>query len=114
MPNTTDVGNRLNRNLSRAIWLLVLTVVPVATLGRAVAQLSVIRQPSLPSGTATLSGTVLDEAGLPVGAAHVTLKVEGFQPVVRVADDNGRFASRTCRRDRSSFAPRLQTGSRRS
>ena len=92
MPNKTDLGNRLNRNLSRAIWLFVLAVVPVATLGRGVAQLSRVRQPSLPSGMATLSGTVLDEAGLPVGAAHVTLKAEGFEPAVRVADDQGRFA----------------------
>ena len=92
MPNKTDLGDRLNRNLSRAIWLLVLAVVPVATLGRGVAQLSRVRQPSLPSGMATLSGTVLDEAGSSVGAAHVTLKAEGFEPAVRVADEQGRFA----------------------
>ena len=41
MPNKTDLGDRLNRNLSRAIWLLVLAVVPVATLGRGVAHIGV-------------------------------------------------------------------------
>src|ERR1051326_4743471 len=92
MPNKTDLGDRLNRNLSRAICLLVLAVVPVATLGRGVGQISRVRQPSLPVGMATLAGTVLDEAGSPVGAAHVTLKAEGFEPAVRVADEQGRFA----------------------
>jgi len=92
MPHRTDLGDRLNRNVSRAIWLFVLVVVPVATLGRGVPQLSAVHQPSLPSGTVTLSGAVLDEAGSPVGAAHVTLKAEGFQPVVRVTDDEGHFA----------------------
>ena len=75
----------------RAASPIVLGVVSLAMLARADAQVVRRSQPPLPSGTATLTGIVLTEAGLPVSGAHVTLTAPAFQAKETETDEEGRF-----------------------
>jgi len=65
--------------------------VSLAVLTRADAQIIRRSQPALPSGTATLTGTVWTENNSPLGGAHVTLTAPGFQAKETESDEQGRF-----------------------
>lgn len=84
-------GTDYNRSLMRAASPLVLGVFSLAMLARADAQVVRRPQPPLPSGTATLTGIVLTEAGLPVSGTHVTLTAPAFQAKETETDEEGRF-----------------------
>jgi Carboxypeptidase regulatory-like domain len=68
-----------------------LGLVSLATLAGADAQIVRRSQPALPSGTATLTGTVLTENNSPVSGALVTLTALGFQAKETESDEQGRF-----------------------
>ena len=75
----------------RAAWAVVLGACSLAMVARPDAQLLRRSQPPLRSGTATLTGTVLTDAGLPVSGAHVTLTAPAFQAKETDTDAQGRF-----------------------
>ena len=75
----------------RARSSAILGFVSLAMLSRADAQIIRRSLPPLPSGTATLTGSVLTEDNSPVSGAHVTLTAPGFQAKETETDERGRF-----------------------